>query len=55
VVPEIITVFDVLSSLRCPLHQPFRPTTASLTPLTEEVFMPNKNRVPDSNVEGGSW
>jgi hypothetical protein len=31
---EIIAVFDVLSSLRCPLYQPFPATTASLTLLT---------------------
>ena len=29
--PETIAVFDVLSSLRCPLHQAFPATTASLT------------------------
>jgi hypothetical protein len=30
----MIAVFDVVSSLRCPLHQPSPATTASLTQLT---------------------
>jgi hypothetical protein len=30
----IIAMCDVLSSLRCPLHQPFAATTASLPLLT---------------------
>jgi len=51
----IIAVFDVVSSLRCPLHQRvWRPRHRGRY-RPEEVFMAITNWVSDPSLERGSW